>query len=83
MIDAAGTIVTNHHVIKDAASARVYIQKRPSLPVVKIVAVDEHADLAIIKVDGKDLPFLKLRVAPPKVGEKVFAIGSPRGWTNT
>ena len=83
LIDAAGTIVTNHHVIKDAASARVYIQKRPSLPVVKIVAVDEHADLAIIKVDGKDLPFLKLRVAPPKVGEKVFAIGSPRGWTNT
>ena len=83
LIDAAGTIVTNHHVIKDAASARVYIQNQPSLPVTRIVAVDKQADLAIIKVDGKDLPFLKLRVALPKVGEKVFAIGSPGGLTNT
>ena len=83
LIDAAGTIVTNHHVIKDAASARVYIQNQPSLPVTRIVAVDKQADLAIIKVDGKDLPFLKLRVGLPKVGEKVYAIGSPRGLTNT
>ena len=83
LIDAAGTIVTNHHVIKDAASARVYIQNQPSLPVTRIVAVDKQADLAIIKVDGKDLPFLKLRVALPKVGEKVYAIGSPHDLTNT
>jgi len=82
-IDANGTIITNHHVIEDAASARVYIPKRPSMPVVKVVGVDEKADLAIIKIDGKNLPFLKLRVALPKIGEKVFAIGSPRGLTNT
>ena len=99
LIDADGTVVTNHHVIEDAASARVYIKYRPIAgapehlnkaapeyiphPVVKIIAVNKEADLAIIKVNGRKLPFLKLRVALPKIGEKVFAIGSPHGLTNT
>jgi len=82
-IDATGTIITNYHVIEDAGSVRVDIQKKPSLVVTKIIALDKQGDLAIIKVDGKNLPFLKLSEALPKVGEKVFAIGSPHGLTNT
>jgi len=82
LIDAAGTIVTNHHIIKDAASVRVYIQKRSWLTVTKTIGVDKSADLAVVKVDGKDLPFLKLREALPKAGRKVYAIGCPRGLTN-
>ena len=83
LIDPDGTIVTNHHVIKGAASASVFMQGRSSLPVVRIIATDEKADVAIIKVEGKNLPFLKLRTELPKIGEKVYAIGSPAGLTNT
>jgi len=82
-IDASGTIVTNHHVIDGASSVRVHIQKRPSLLVVKIIAADKKVDLAILKVEGKNFPFLQLRTNLPKVGEKVYAIGSPAGLTNT
>jgi len=83
LVDGSGTIVTNHHVIEDAASARVYIQKKGWLPVTKVIGVRESRDLAIIRVDGKDLPSLKLKTTLPKVGEKVYAIGSPHGLTNT
>lgn len=76
LIDAEGTVVTNYRVMKDAASARVFVQAGLGLPAVKIIALDEQADVAIIKVEGKGLPFLPLRTTTPKVGEKVHALVS-------
>jgi len=63
--------------------AHVHVQGQPSLLVATVIAVDRKMDLAVIRVNGKKLPFLKLQKAPPEVGEKVYTIGSPHGLTNT
>ena len=50
-----------------------------------VLALDEDADLAVLKVNGSSLPYLKL--APkgrfPEVGSRVYAIGNPQGLSNT
>ena len=82
LIDADGTVVTNHLVMKGAASVRVLVRGR-AIPAAGIIATDEKADVAIIKMKGKGLAFLTLRTDLPKVGDKVYAIKNPSGQTNT
>ena len=48
-----------------------------------VLAVDENDDLAVLKVDGKNLPRLMLSQSQVAVGEHVIAIGSPLGLQNT
>src|SRR5271166_750102 len=60
LVSADGEIVTNYHVIKDAHSATVKLSNGAFFPVKGVLASDADKDLAIIKVDGKHLPFLSL-----------------------
>lgn len=83
LIDTNGTVVTNHHVVKGASSARLFVGSGLVLPVVSIIAADTRGDVAIIKVKGKGLPFLTLRTDEPKVGEKVYALVSSSGRKHT
>ncbi len=84
LISADGQIVTNYHVIKDAHSAIVKLSNGSFFPVSGVVASDAKKDLAIIKVNGKNLPFLPLtNVDKVQVGSHVVAIGSPLGLEGT
>ena len=80
LISSDGLLVTNHHVI---AEAKVIIAKAENgglFPVRKVVATDIRNDLAILQLDGKDLPCLTL--APDgsaEVGTRIAVVGSPLG----
>jgi len=81
ILDAAGFIVTNHHVIKDAQEVLVVLADRREFEA-KIVLADEHADLAVLRIDahGEKLPALQLGDSDAlEVGDLVLAIGDPFG----
>jgi len=84
LVSADGEIVTNYHVIKEAHSAVVKLSNGAFFPVGGVLASDAEKDLAIIKVSGKNLPFLALGdIDKIHVGDHVVAIGSPLGLEGT
>lgn len=84
LVSADGEIVTNYHVIKDAHSAIVKLSNGAFFPVKGVLATDTNKDLAVIKVNGKNLPFLSLGDNDKlSVGDHVVAIGSPLGLEGT
>ena len=84
LVSADGEIVTNYHVIKEAHSAVVKLSNGAFFPVSGVLASDSEKDLAIIKVSGKNLPFLKPGdIDKAHVGDHVVAIGSPLGLEGT
>ena len=83
IISTDGYILTNNHVIKDAEEIIVKLVDRRQLTA-KIIGTDERSDLALLKVDAKDLPVLKIGSSDKlKVGEWVLAIGSPFGFDHS
>jgi serine protease Do len=95
IVDPSGYIMTNAHVVEGAQSIRVAlplpndsgravpIGKRHILPA-KLIGVHKETDLALLKIDETDLPTLPLLTQPrPRVGQLVFAIGSPEGLQNS
>ena len=84
IISADGEIVTNYHVIKEAHSAIVKLSNGAFFPVSGVLASAADKDLAIIKVNGKNLPYLQLgEIDKLHVGDHVVAIGSPLGLEGT
>ena len=80
IISADGLIATNLHVIGEARPIRVQTAAGNELPVTAVHASDRALDLAILKVDGQDLPALPLAdSAAAKAGQVVVAIGNPHG----
>jgi serine protease Do len=78
-----GYILTNAHVVADASEVTVRLTDRREFTA-KVVGVDRRTDVAVIKIDGKDLP--TVRVGDPsklRPGEWVIAIGSPFGFDNS
>ncbi|MFK7828393.1 MAG: trypsin-like peptidase domain-containing protein [Congregibacter sp.] len=79
VISADGYIVTNHHVVEDADTVTVRLSDRSELDA-EIVGLDPRSDLALLRVEVEDLPYLSLAKDDElKVGEWVLAIGSPFG----
>jgi hypothetical protein len=84
LVSSDGRIVTNHHVIANASSATVKLNNGAFFPVEGIIADDPEHDLALIKVSGKNLPYLNLEDSDSlTVGQRVLAIGSPLGLENS
>ncbi len=84
LVSSDGRIVTNHHVIASASSAIVKLNNGAFFPVEGIIADDPEHDLALIKVPGKNLPFLNLKDSDSlSIGQRVLAIGSPLGLENS
>jgi S1-C subfamily serine protease len=84
LVSADGEIVTNYHVIKEAHSAIVKLSNGAFFPVAGVLASEADKDLAVIKVNGKNLPFLSLGdIDKLHVGDHVVAIGSPLGLEGT
>ncbi len=83
IITPDGYILTNAHVVSGANELTVKLVDRRELKA-KVIGFDKRSDVALIKVDAKDLP--TVRIGDPsrlKVGEWVAAIGSPFGFENT
>jgi serine protease Do len=79
LISADGYILTNHHVVDGADTVEVRLADRREFEA-KIVGSDKRSDIALLKVDAKDLPVVSFGKADElKVGEWVVAIGSPFG----
>ncbi|MBV8061761.1 MAG: Do family serine endopeptidase [Alphaproteobacteria bacterium] len=81
LVRADGLIVTSNHVIRGAEQIRVVLSDRREYDA-SVVLADEHADLAVLRIDakGEKLPFLQLRDSDDaEVGDLVLAIGNPFG----
>ena len=78
-----GYIVTNTHVVEDADIVTVRMTDRREYKA-KVVGTDKQTDIAVLKIDARSLPTVKLgRSADVNVGEWVVAIGSPFGFENS
>lgn len=77
-----GRIVTNYHVIEDAYSAEITIDGK-TYDIKKVLAYDEVIDVAVLKIDAKDLRVLPLCGEDYPVGDVVYALGSSKGMTAT
>jgi serine protease Do len=76
-ISRDGYIVTNNHVIENADSIKVTLSDQRELTA-HLVGRDPLSDLAVIKVDGNNFPFVSFETASkPRVGDWVVAIGNP------
>jgi len=83
IVSADGYILTNAHVVADADDVTVRTTDRREYTA-KVVGVDKRTDVAVIKIEGKDLPVVRLG-DPSKLrpGEWVLAIGSPFTFENS
>lgn len=82
-IAANGFIVTNNHVVADATEIRVKLADGREMEA-RLVGRDESTDLAVIKVEGNDFPFVSFEEsAIPRVGDWVIAVGNPFGLGGT
>ena len=78
-----GYIVTNNHVIDNADRLEVILNDNSSYDA-KVIGTDEATDLALIKIDAKDLSPVTFGDSEQlKIGEWVLAVGNPFGFTST
>ncbi len=78
-----GYILTNNHVIKDADEIKIVLQDKREFKG-KVIGTDPKTDLAVVKIDAKGLPALKLGDSDRlHVGEIVLAVGNPFGLSHT
>jgi len=95
IVDANGYIMTNAHVVEGAQRIRVALplpmgDSAGQVPLgkrriveAKLLGQHKETDLALLKIDEADLPTIPLFTQSPKVGQLVFAIGSPEGLQNS
>jgi S1-C subfamily serine protease len=76
-ISPDGLAVTNNHVVTGAAILKVYIGGDDTPHNARIVGTSECADLAVIKVEGSDFPYLEWYTGDVKVGMEVYSAGFP------
>lgn len=79
IIDAAGYVLTNHHVVEGASSVTVTLPDGREFPA-KVIDADVFVDIAVLKIEGRDLPVARLGTSRSlMIGEWVLAIGNPFG----
>jgi serine protease Do len=85
VVDHAGYVLTNNHVVDKATRIRVKFMNDPTLYTAHLVGADVPTDLAVIKVEGKT-NFAPLKIGNSdavQVGDWALAIGSPLGFDST
>lgn len=83
IVSADGIILTNAHVVDGASEVTVKLTDRREFQA-RVLGSDSKTDVAVLKIDARDLPFVKLGSTKDlRVGEWVLAIGSPFGLENT
>ena len=83
IIDSNGLVLTNAHVVEGATTIYVTLTDKREFKA-KLLGMDKRTDVAVVKIDARDLPKLPLGDSSRvRVGEWVLAIGSPFGLENT
>ncbi len=83
IVSSDGYIITNNHVVEDAVKATITLNDKREYNGT-IVGTDPSADLALIKIDAQDLPYLTFANSDSvKIGEWVLAVGNPMNLTST
>ena len=83
IVSSDGLILTNAHVVSEAKEVMVKLNDRREFKA-KVLGADPKTDVAVLRIDAKDLPTVPLGSARDlKVGEWVLAIGSPFGFENS
>ncbi|HEX5611422.1 MAG TPA: trypsin-like peptidase domain-containing protein, partial [Burkholderiales bacterium] len=83
IVGADGTILTNAHLVRDAAEVRVKLNDRREFAA-RVLGVDLATDIAVLRIEANGLPVVRL--GDPKraqVGDWVVAIGAPFGFENS
>ncbi len=83
ILTADGYLLTNNHVVESASEIRVSLADKRELKA-KIVGADPRTDIAVLKVDEKNLPVLPIADSSQvKTGQFVLAVGNPFGLNQT
>ena len=83
IISPDGYIVTNNHVVDDALDVQVILDDNRKFTA-KVIGRDPNTDIALVKIDAKDLPYLTWGNSDAlKLGEWVLAVGNPFNLTST
>jgi Do/DeqQ family serine protease len=83
IISSDGYIITNNHVIESAENIKVILNDKREFEA-KLVGADPSTDIALLKIDAKDLPILIYGDSNNlKLGEWVLAVGNPFNLTST
>ncbi|HTJ77881.1 MAG TPA: Do family serine endopeptidase [Rariglobus sp.] len=79
IVSSDGYILTNNHVVEGADELKVALSDDREL-IAKVIGTDPKTDIAVIKIDAKDLPAITLADSDKtRVGDLVFALGNPLG----
>ena len=81
-ISADGYAVTNNHMVDHAKTVQVVTDDGRILAA-KVIGTDARSDLALIKVEGGNFPFVKFSDHAPRIGEWAVAVGNPFGLGGT
>jgi len=83
IVSSDGLVLTNAHVVSQGSEVIVRLTDKREFKA-KVIGTDPQTDVAVLKIDAKDLPAVKLGdPAAVRVGEWVVAIGSPYGFENS
>ncbi|MDA8433258.1 MAG: DegQ family serine endoprotease [Nitrospiraceae bacterium] len=83
IVSQDGYILTNNHVIKNADEIKVILYDKREFKG-KVIGADPKTDIAVVKIDAKDLPAIKMGESRSlKRGDVVIAIGNPFGLNQT
>jgi serine protease Do len=82
LISSDGYAVTNNHVVEKATNVEVTFDDGKTYTA-KVIGTDPRTDLALIKIDGSNFPYVHLADAPSRVGDWVLAVGNPFGLGGT
>jgi len=84
IVSADGYIITNNHVVKNADKVQVTLQNDDKKYVAMVVGTDPEIDIALLKIDHKNLPIAHLGDSDAlQIGEWVTAIGNPLGYSHS
>jgi serine protease Do len=86
IVDPSGYVMTNAHVVQGALSLKVLMADRyaPAVKEAKVIGTDPDSDLALLRIEGTDLPALTFGDSDAvRQGDLVFALGSPVGLRNS
>ncbi|MBP6785828.1 MAG: Do family serine endopeptidase [Verrucomicrobiales bacterium] len=84
VISPDGYILTNNHVVGDADEIKVTITSDKKEHIAKLIGADPQTDVALIKIDAKDLPFITIGDSSIlQIGDVAMAVGAPLGLEQT
>lgn len=84
VVDKTGLAISNFHVFKDASSAIAINEFGDRFMISEIFEYDKNKDFIIFRLGNQDnIPFLNISNITPEIGESVFAVGNPKGLSQT